>query len=403
MTEMFQQVQRGTATTPLEMYGTVGTLYAIVNRLSNDVAAVDWCLYKKSSDSRRRYAYDGMNDRQQVTDHPALRLLNKPNQFMTRQEFIEVIQQHIDLMGESWWQVATVSYSQDDTRPFQLWPLRPDRVSIATDTHQFLTGYVYTTPDGQKIPLAKEDVIGLRMPDPRNLYRGIGPVQSILTDLDSSRYAAEWNRNFFKNSANPGGIIEVPENLSDSDYRSMVIRWQEQHKGVASAHRIAVLDNGGKFVPGTVSMRDMQFAELRQVASTQILEAFGFPKFMLGEVTDVNRANAIASKMMYSENLLIPRLERIKQALNNDLLPLFGTAGEGVEFDYENPTPADEESDAKILFDKSHAALFLSQAGYDREGILEALHLPNIKPSALPAPPIPSGGDQVPNTTPEGG
>jgi len=60
-------------------------------------------------------------------------------------------------------------------------------------------------------------------------------------------------------------------------------------------------------------MRDLQFAELRQVSATQILQAFGFPKFKLGDVTDVNRANAVASGTMYARSLLKPRLERIKQ------------------------------------------------------------------------------------------
>jgi phage portal protein BeeE len=68
-------------------------------------------------------------------------------------------------------------------------------------------------------------------------YRGLSPVLSILPDLDTSRYAAEWSRAFFINSAQPGGIIEVPQPLSDPDFDQLRDRWNEQHKGVGNAHR----------------------------------------------------------------------------------------------------------------------------------------------------------------------
>jgi|SRR5882757_896234 len=389
MTELFQMPKKGSTTTPLDMYSSVGTLFAVVNRLANDTSAVCWKLYRKTDGNSKT------EDRVEVIDHPALKLLNKPNPFMTRQEFIEVIQQHIDLTGEAWLQVASSDFA---AMPLQLWPLRPDRVSISVDTTEFLTGYVYTTPDGMKIPLDKEDVIGLRMPDPLNLYRGVGPVSSILTDLDSSRLAAEWNRNFFKNSANPGGVIEVPDRLSDEHFQELMLRWREQHKGTQNAHVASILEGGMKWVPYSINMRDLQFAELRQVSATQILQAFGFPKFKLGDVTDVNRANAVASETMYARSLLKPRLERIKQALNNDLLPLFGASGMGVEFDYDSPEPDDRELEDASLVARANAAKTLVDAGYDPVAVLEVVELPPMghnKPvqleqkNNLPNPPIP--------------
>ncbi|KKK81335.1 hypothetical protein LCGC14_2814460, partial [marine sediment metagenome] len=61
-----------------------------------------------------------------------------------------------------------------------------------------------------------DDVVQLKMPNPLDPYRGMGPVQSILADLDSERYSAAWNRNFFINGAEPGGIIEVDRRLDDA-------------------------------------------------------------------------------------------------------------------------------------------------------------------------------------------
>jgi len=64
--------------------GTVGTLFAIVNRTSNATAQVEWKLYRKASSGKPE-------DRQEVTVHPALDLWNKPNRFFTRQELVETV------------------------------------------------------------------------------------------------------------------------------------------------------------------------------------------------------------------------------------------------------------------------------------------------------------------------
>lgn len=389
--DWFQSPQNAKSLTNMEAYGAVGTLFAIVNRLANDTSAQCWKLYMKQKDTRRRYAHTGMDDRKEVIDHMALKLLNKPNPFMTTQLFIEITQQHIDLAGESFWAVVS-----EYGIPYELWPLRPDRMTIVCDAEEYLTGYVYTTPDGRKIPMETDQIIHLKMPSPVDIYRGASPVSAILPDLESSRLSSEWNRNFFKNSAVPGGVIQVEGRLSDEDFYEMMLRWREQHKGVANAHRAAVLDNGGKWIPTSMTMRDMQFAELREVSSHVIREAFGFPKFKLGDVTDVNRANADASERMYARSLLKPRLERIKQALNTQLLPLFGSTGMGIEFDYDSPEPEDEEMEMQERLNKAQAAKTLVDAGYDPEAVLEVVGLPPMEHKGItpPAPPtIPDGSE----------
>lgn len=395
--EWFQSPQNAKSLTNMEAYSSVGTLFAIVNRLANDTSAQCWKLYQKQKDTRRRYAHTGMDDRKEVIDHMALKLLTKPNPFMTTQLFMEITQQHIDLTGESFWAVVS-----EYGIPYELWPLRPDRMTIVCDAENYLTGYIYTTPEGRKIPMETEQIIHLKMPSPVDIYRGASPVSAILPDLESTRLSSEWNRNFFKNSAVPGGVIQVEGRLSDDAFYEMMLRWKEQHKGVANAHRAAVLDNGGKWIPTAMTMRDMQFAELRDVSSQVIREAFGFPKFKLGDVTDVNRANADASERMYARSLLKPRLERIKQALNTQLLPLFGASGMGIEFDYDSPEPEDQELEMQERKNKSESAKLLVEAGWNPDQVLETVGLPPMehnseKPQPIAPPITTTPGEEMPN------
>ncbi|KUF18457.1 phage portal protein [Streptomyces silvensis] len=369
-------MQRRDAEGQMRAMSAVGTLFAIVDRTSNATALVDWKLYRKAKSGRDE-------DRVEVTSHAALDLWQKPNPWMPRQEFVESFQQHFDLTGEAWWVVARVPGVK---LPLEMWPVRPDRITPVPDRDKFLKGYVYTSPDGEQIPLGLDEVIQLRRPNPLDPYRGLSPVLSILPDLDTSRYAAEWSRAFFVNSAQPGGIIEVPQALSDTEFDELRDRWNEQHRGVGNSHRVAILEHG-KWVDRTISQRDMQFVELRGATADRVREAYGISKTAIGDFEDINRASALAAKAWFAEQMTIPRLERIKAALNHELLPMFGRAAEGLEFDYENPVPPDAETEATTLTAKVGAAAALIEAGAYGPAVLEAFDLPEIQFGAPGADP----------------
>lgn len=359
-----------------------GTVFNIVDRIANAVSQVEWHLYRKAESGK-------LEDREEVTSHLALDILNRPNQFTTRQELFEAAQQHQELTGEGW--LAVGRNERARSIPLELWVIRPDRMEPIPSYEHFLAGYVYHSPDGEQVPLRLDDMLFMRRPDPGNAYRGLGPIKPILVDIDSGRAAAEWNRNFFRNSAEPGGIIEVEKRLSDDEFDEMVQRWREQHQGVNNAHNVAMLENGAKWVDRKLTQRDMQFVELRGVTASAIREAFGFPKFMAGLVDDVNRANAEASEAMFAQWIVVPRLQRWKGMLNSEFLPLFGGTAEGLEFDFDNPVPENSEAENAARTSKTTAVATLVPLGFDAVDAMEKFGLPAIKWSK-PEPPAPPAG-----------
>jgi HK97 family phage portal protein len=383
---------RNDAEAQLKAFGSVGTLFSIVSRISTAVSTSQWGLYRKNEDRRRVTAKPGEeteDTRVEVTRHAALDLWTTPNPFYTQGEFGETFQQHLDLTGEAIWIIKKMG-----GLPVGLWPVRPDRMEPIPHPTKYLAGWIYKGPDGEKIPLGVDEVIQIRMPNPLDPYRGLGPVQALMVDLDSARYSSEWNRNFFINSAEPGGIIEVDRSLDDTEFAEMTARWREQHQGVAQAHRVAVIEQG-RWVDRRYTMRDMQFAELRELASETIREAYGFPKSMLGSVQDVNKANALAGEIVFARWLVVPRLERIKWSLNSRYLPMFGPTGQGVEFDYVDPSlkVRDPDADNAELATKALAAQQLVSAGYDPADVLMAVCLPPMKFKEPPKPVAPPKSD----------
>lgn len=380
----FAEPHRGNTEAQLNATTSVGILYAVVNRLTMATAGPAWHLYKTAQSGKEE-------DRKEITSHAALDLWNHPNPFMPKQEFIEVFSQHIELTGESEWIVSRSPLA--GSTPLELWPVRPDRMEPDPNPKTFLAGWTYKTPDSGKIPLGLDEVIQVRIPNPLDPYRGLGPVQAMLVDIDSARYSAEWNRNFFRNSAEPGGIIEVDKRLSDDEFDEMTNRWREQHLGVANAHRVAVLEQG-HWVDRNYSMKDMQFTELRKLSRDVILEGFGFPKAMIGAVDDVNRANAEASEYMFARWLIVPRLDRIKGALNHELLPMFGATAKGLEFDYDSPVPEDEAADNAALTAKTNAFVALVGCGVHADDAADIVGLPRLSVAlrevAAPVPVVPA-------------
>lgn len=381
---LFSGGGRNSTTAQLEAMGGVSTLFSIVNLTSTAVAKVDWKLYRKAASGLTE-------DRVEVTGHAALDLLNQPNRFMDRMELFEMGQQHIDLTGEGWLVIARNPRVR--SLPLELWPVRPDRMRPDPHPTKFLVGYTYCGPDGEEVPLGLDEVIQLRMPNPLDPYRGLGPVQPLLTDLDSARYSAQWNRNFFLNSAEPGGIIQADRRLSDEEFDELRARWNEQHKGVANAHRVAIIEHG-QWVNRAFSMREMEFTALRNLSRDVIMEAYRIHKSMLGISEDVNRANAREGKAMFAEDITEPRLERWKAALNTGLLPLYGDTAKGLEFDYESPVPSDSAQENADRQSRVEAAVALIREGADPAATLEAFDLPDLpwreKVTVSPAPALPS-------------
>ena len=402
-------IGRGNATAQMQAMSASATLYTVINRTSTATAKQDWHLHKPAPGQMCSYG-EGTEDEcgavgvSMVERHPALVTLNKPNPFYTRHELFESGQQHVDLTGEGWLVISRIG-----TVPAELWVARPDRMAVVTDPSDFLVGYLYCGPDGREQPLRTQDVLSMRMPDPSNPYRGLGPVQTIMSQISGSAMSAEWNANFFRNGARPGGIVKLSRGLTDTQFEKLVERWNWNHKGVANAGRTAFLEDGDWIDPKPMSVADMQFVETSNLNRDTILLAFGASKYDVGVLEDVNRASATAAANDFGERMTVPRLDRWQGMLNNDYLPQFpGT--DGWQFVYTSPVR--RERAEKRADDLTSAQIFEILCSVPRvdpvwaaqvAGLPEPVLGPEPEPQpALPPARVPSTvGEPVPEGDPQ--
>jgi HK97 family phage portal protein len=378
-------------------YKSQGTVHSNVSLLASSAAKPDWRLYRAQPvDARRRYTTsdEGSDQRTEVIRHQALTVLNRPAVikaggrdivFFTRRRLFELSGIWLETTGKSHW---VVQYDPRASFPMGLWPVPPWRMTPVPDPEVFLAGWLYTSPDGrERIPLRVQDVIYNCYPDPEDVYGGTGPIGSVLANIDAARYAVRWNRSFFQNSARPDGVIQLDPSAEDVDFDRMEEQWREAHQGVDRAHRIAILEAGATWQQTGTSPKDMDFANLSLEMRDEIREALGMHKVMTGVTDDVNRANAQTGEEVFSSWKIVPRLDRWKDVLNNQYLPLFGSTGDGVEFDYSFPMPLNREQDNAELKAKSDAAAALAALGvWDPDDILEVVGLPHMNTISTPAP-----------------
>jgi HK97 family phage portal protein len=360
----------------LDTMGMASTLYAVVSTNATSVGGVEWELFRKSASGKRE-------DRKKVTNHSALTVWNKPNNFFTRQQFVETEQQHLDLTGEGWWVLYTDPRAPS-VGPTEIWPVRPDRIFPVRHPTQFLLGYIYRSPDGQEIPLDTKDVIPMKTINPIDPYRGMGPVQTLLSNIYGYRAAIDYNRNFFANGAEPGGILSFPEELEEDQWNRMKRRWNSNHQGVSNVGKVAILEGGAQWIDRKYTNKDMEYVELINLNRDLIREAFGIHKSILGQSDDVNYANALAAEDSYAVRQVIPRLERFKSALNTYFLPLFPNSA-NLEFDYCNPRPKNSDEENKERESKVNAYKTLVDSGVIPEDAASVVGLPEMATKTIPS------------------
>lgn len=377
----------------MRAYGELGILHSVVDRICEATSTSEWELYRKAPSG-------DPDDRTVVEDHLAKRIWMRPNPFMASESFVEVFMNHRELTGEIWW---LVSRDPRASFPMELWPIRPDRIEPVPHPTEYISGYIYHGPDDEDVPLEVNEIIYDHKPNPLDPLRGMAPIQSVMTDAESARYSSQWIRSFFYNSAEPGGIIEVDKRLGDDEFRELRDRWDEQHRGVSRAHRVAILEQG-KWVDRKFTMREMQMSDLRTDNREVVREAYGFPKPLLGTVEDVNRANAEAAEVLFTRWIQVIRLKRIRSLLNNFYLPMFGSAANNLEWDYKNPVPVNVELQSKERESKARGANWLIGAGYAPDDVTDAMELPNMRWVGPPQPLDPGGrADHTEETEPNTG
>lgn len=344
--------------------------------LSNPVAFRAVRMIAESAAALPLIAQDGA---QRYEAHPVLDLLDRPNPFQGRAEFLEALYGHLLLSGNAW--VEAVSDPQSGALR-ELHALRPDRMALVPGPDGWPVACDYAVGGrAHRFDLSGEQrpVCHIRSFHPLDDHYGYSALGAAAVALDVHSSASRWSKALLDNAARPSGAIvykgaEGAGTLSAEQYERLTGEIEAHHMGARNAGRPMLLEGGLDWKPMGFSPSDMEFHQTREAAARDIAIAFGVPPMLLGIPGDATYANYQEANRALFRLTVLPLASRVLAELAQWL---GGHLGEVVALrpDLDQLPALSAERDAQWA--RVAAADFLTTAE---------------KRAALGLPPLPDGG-----------
>jgi hypothetical protein len=152
------------------------------------------------------------------------------------------------------------------------------------------------------------------------------PLEPARLAVISDYNASMFNAAMFANNCEPGPVLETDKPFNPELDTQMKTSWQQRHAGPMNAKRLAVLWGGLKLKEHGQSLSDMVFADGKQLDREEVCAVFGVPASVAGFFGTSGDSNAYTDNELerFWQDTMAPLLERIAEAMNVNLVPLFG-------------------------------------------------------------------------------
>ena len=203
-----------------------------------------------------------------------------------------------------------------------LYPLMPNRMMVDRDAfgkicyrYQMQDSDAHTGKTGS-VTLKPSDVLHVPGLGFDGLV-GYSPIAMAKNAIGLSIATEEYGARFFANGATPGGILEFPGTVKNPE--SIRESWNKGFSG-NNAHKVAILEEGMKYTPISISPEQAQFLETRKFQIDEIARIFRVPPHMVGDLEKSSFSNIEQQSLEFVKYTLEPWIIRWEQSLNRALL-----------------------------------------------------------------------------------
>ena len=285
-------------------------VYSCVRILAEAVAGLPLHLY--------RYTESG--GKEKAIDHPLYLLLHdEPNPEMSSFVFRETLMTHLLLWGNAYAQIIRNGKNE----VIALYPLMPNKMEVDRDEYGQLY-YKYQrsndetpTMEGSSVILKPCDVLHIPGLGFDGLV-GYSPIAMAKNAIGMAIACEEYGAKFFANGAQPGGVLEHPGTIKDT--QRVRESWQSTFGGSGNANKIAVLEEGMKYTPISMSPEQAQFLETRKFQINEIARIFRVPPHMVGDLEKSSFSNIEQQSLEFVKYTLDPWVIRWEQSIMRSLL-----------------------------------------------------------------------------------
>ena len=285
-------------------------VYSCVRILSEAVAGLPLHLYQ----------YTDNGSKEKAVEHPLYFLLHdEPNPEMTSLVFRETLMTHLLLWGNAYAQIIRNGKGEI----MALYPLMPDRMTVDRDEKgRLYYEYMVSSDDvptikGSTIKLPPSEVLHIPGLGFDGLV-GYSPIAMAKNAIGMAIACEEYGAKFFANGAQPSGVLEHPGTIKDpSRVRES---WTQTFGGSQNANKVAVLEEGMKYTPISISPEQAQFLETRKFQINEIARIFRVPPHMVGDLEKSSFSNIEQQSLEFVKYTLDPWVSRWEQSIVRSLL-----------------------------------------------------------------------------------
>ena len=294
-------------------------VHRCVRMVAECAATIPWRLYE---------------GRAELTAHPLLDLLARPNPVQTSTDLIESLVVNLLLFGNVY-----VEGAQVDGQVREIYVLRSDRMTVAPGPNGWPAAYEYAFL-GDRVRYVMqgegvEPIMHVRLGHPLDDHYGLPPLAAAHVAIDTHNAAGFWNKALLDNAARPSGALVYGASdgaqFSDAQFDRLKSELEENFSGSDNAGRPLLLDGGLDWKALSLSPKDMDFIEAKAAAAREIALCFGVPPLVLGLPGDNTRANYVEANAAFWRQAVIPMVQRLQRAFEHWLQP----AWPGLRFDYD--------------------------------------------------------------------
>jgi len=290
--------------------------FRCIREIAQNAASIPWLLYKGA---------------QELSVHPLLTLLQKPNPHMGQAQLLEALFAYYQISGNAYLEAVR---ADDDQPPRELWALRPERVKVLPGAASLVAGYEYTA-NGKTVRWLADsesgacDVLHFKGFHPLDDWYGQGPLEAALQAIDQHNAASAWNQALLQNAARPSGALvyapkDGPALLTEDQFKRLKKELEEQIEGAANDGRALLLEGGLDWRSMSLSPSDMDWRQGRDAVARDIALAFGVPAQLVGLPDAQTYSNFREARLAFYEDTVLPLAYSLRDALNTWLAPMFG-------------------------------------------------------------------------------
>ncbi|MBQ7960147.1 MAG: phage portal protein [Clostridia bacterium] len=309
-------------------------VYSCVRILAEAIAGLPLHLYK----------YTESGGKEKACDHPLYLLLHdEPNPEMSSFVFRETLMTHLLLWGNAYAQIIRNGKGE----VIALYPLMPNKMTVDRDENGHLY-YTYQraneeahTMEGTSVILKPYDVLHIPGLGFDGLV-GYSPIAMAKNAIGMAIACEEFGAKFFANGAAPSGVLEHPGTIKDPT--RVRDAWQSQFGGSSNSGKVAVLEEGMKYTPISISPEQAQFLETRKFQINEIARIFRVPPHMVGDLEKSSFSNIEQQSLEFVKYTLDPWVIRWEQSMTRALLTLDDKKEYFIKFNLEGLLRGDYQS-----------------------------------------------------------